>query len=117
KVSVFEGLQSSKYVSAIKAYLLFAKCPSNEYEAEKHHAHIEPFQSHELQQTSFHIIIDIEKDMVENGEFQSRHARRLIRINSPSIHTILFKRFQNPLEAAIFLLKVLRFTDTYSWAK
>ncbi|KAH9209886.1 hypothetical protein DL95DRAFT_394001, partial [Leptodontidium sp. 2 PMI_412] len=56
KVSDFKGRQSSEFVDAIKAYLLFAKRPTNEYEAVKHYTHIEPFQSPELRQTSFHII-------------------------------------------------------------
>ncbi|KAL5313250.1 hypothetical protein ACEPPN_018983 [Leptodophora sp. 'Broadleaf-Isolate-01'] len=116
KVSDFEGRQSSECVDAIKAYLLFAKRPTDEYEAEKHHAHIEPFQSPELRQTSFHIIIDIEKDMLDNGEFQSL-PHEIYRIRRNEQGALEVKPFQNPLEAANFLSKMRRFTDTYSWAK
>ncbi|KAH8587965.1 hypothetical protein B0O99DRAFT_601169 [Bisporella sp. PMI_857] len=70
RVSDFEGRRSSEYTDAIKAYLLFARRPTSEDEVKKHYPHIEPFQSPELQQTSFHIIIDVEKHMVNDGEFR-----------------------------------------------
>ncbi|KAH6714416.1 hypothetical protein BKA61DRAFT_517633 [Leptodontidium sp. MPI-SDFR-AT-0119] len=116
KVSDFEGRQFSEYVDAIKAYLLFAKRPTHEYDAKKHYAHIEPFQSPELRQTSFHIIIDIEKDMLNNGGFQSL-PHEIYRIRRSEQGDLEVKPFKNPVEAANFLSKMRRFTDTYSWAK
>lgn len=70
RVGDFEGRSSSEYDDVIKTYLLFAGRPANEDEVQRHYVHIEPFQSPELQQISFHIIIDIEKHSHVNGEFQ-----------------------------------------------
>jgi hypothetical protein len=44
RVNQFEGRDSSEYDEAIKAYLTFAKRPTSELAANKHYAHIEPFQ-------------------------------------------------------------------------
>ncbi|KAF4637757.1 hypothetical protein G7Y89_g309 [Cudoniella acicularis] len=86
KVSDFKGCGSSEYDNAIKAYLLFAGRLTNEHEMNKHYAHIEPFQSPELQQTSFHIIIDIEKYMIDDGEFRNLpHEIYRIRRNEQGI--------------------------------
>lgn len=71
KVSDFEGRSSSEYDDAIKAYLLFAGRPANKDEVQRHYAHIEPFQAPELQQISFHIIIDLEKHSLVDGEFRN----------------------------------------------
>ncbi|KAK0112473.1 hypothetical protein ONS96_001710 [Cadophora gregata f. sp. sojae] len=97
-------------------YLFFANRPTDEYEAEKHYAHIEPFQSPELRQTSFHIILDIEKDMLHDGGFKNL-PHEIYRIRRNEQDTLEVKPFHNPLEAANLISKMRRFTDTYDWAK
>ena len=69
-VNEFEGHVPSGYYDAIKAYLTFAGRSTSELEEKKHYAHIEPFQDPELRQTSFHITLDIEKDMLDDPNFQ-----------------------------------------------
>lgn len=70
RVNEFEGRDSSEYNEAIEAYIAFAGYSVNELEEGKHYAHIEPYQAPELQQRSFHIILDIEKDMLDNPNVQ-----------------------------------------------
>jgi hypothetical protein len=67
RMNQFEGRDTSGYDDAIKAYLTFAKRPTSELAANKHYAHMEPFQDPEIPQTSFHIILDMEKDMLEGS--------------------------------------------------
>jgi hypothetical protein len=48
---------------------------------EKHFAHIEPFQDPEIQQTRFHITLDMEQALAENPDFgklphEIYHVRR-----------------------------------------
>jgi len=71
RVNQFEGRDTSEYDDAIKAYLTFAKRPTSELATSKHYAHIEPFQDPEIPQTSFHIILDMEKDMREDSNLQN----------------------------------------------
>ena len=71
RVNQCEGRDTSEYDDAIKAYLTFAKRPSSELAANKHYAHIEPFQDPDIPQTSFHIILDMEKDMLEGSNLQN----------------------------------------------
>lgn len=71
RVHEFEGSGSFEYDKAIQAYLVFAGRPTSELEENKHFAHIEPFQDPELQQTSFHIVLDMEKDLLKNTDLQS----------------------------------------------
>jgi len=66
RVNEFDGPDSFKFNDAIKTYLAFAERPLEELELNIHFAHIEPFQDPELQQTSFHITLDIEKNMLHN---------------------------------------------------
>jgi len=70
RVRDFEGGNSFEYIDAIKAYLAFAKRPTSELEENKHYVHIEPFQDPELQQTTFHITLDINKDLLDQPNFQ-----------------------------------------------
>ncbi len=70
QVRDFEGRNSFKYIDAIKAYLTFAKRPTSELEENKHYVHIEPFQQPELQQTTFHITLDINKDLLDDPNIQ-----------------------------------------------
>jgi hypothetical protein len=41
------------------------------HERHAHEKHIEPFQDPEIPQTSFHIILDMEKDMLEDPNLQN----------------------------------------------
>jgi hypothetical protein len=70
KVSEFEGCTSPDFDHAIKAYLLFAGRPTDRDEMQRHYAHVEPFQAPELKQTSFHIIIDFDKDLLVDGNLR-----------------------------------------------
>ncbi|KAI9765975.1 MAG: hypothetical protein M1840_006982 [Geoglossum simile] len=67
RVSDFEGHVPSGYYDATKAYLTFAGRPTSELEEKRHYVHIEPFQDPELRQTSFHITLDMEKDMLDDA--------------------------------------------------
>jgi hypothetical protein len=71
RVNQFEGRGTSEYGDAVKAYLTFAKRPTSELATNKHYTHIEPFQDPEIPQTSFHIILDMEKDMLEDPNLQN----------------------------------------------
>jgi hypothetical protein len=62
RVNEFTGRDPSEYTDAIKAYLAFAGRSTDSMEIRKHHAHIEPFQAPEVNQISFHITMDMEKD-------------------------------------------------------
>ncbi len=70
RVNDFGGRDSSEYNEAIEAYIAFAGHYVNELEEDKHYAHIEPYQAPELQQRSFHIILDIEKDLLDSPNVQ-----------------------------------------------
>jgi hypothetical protein len=70
RVNEFEDYVPSGYYDAIRTYLTFAGCPTSKLEDKKHYAHIEPFQDPELRQTSFHITLDIEKDMLGDPNFR-----------------------------------------------
>lgn len=66
----FEGCNSFKYNKVIKVYITFAEHYINELKEDKHYAHIEPYQAPELQQCSFHIILNIEKDLLDSLNVQ-----------------------------------------------
>src|SRR5271167_1481952 len=61
------------HVDAIKAYLIWAGRSASEYdgpfEARKHFAHVEPFQQPELNQTTFHVILDMEQHSLKDPSF------------------------------------------------
>lgn len=65
-----EGHSWEEHVDAIKAYLVWAGRSASEYEGDfqkrKHFAHVEPFQAPELNQTTFHVIIDMEQESLES---------------------------------------------------
>lgn len=78
RVNEFEGEGHSweQHVDAIQAYLTWAGRPTSEYdegpyEARKHFAHVEPFQDPELQQTTFHVVLDMEQDMLNEPDFDT----------------------------------------------
>ena len=62
-VNEFTGRDPSKYTDAIKAYLAFIGRLTDNLEFRKHYAYIEPFRALEVNQISFYITIDIEKDL------------------------------------------------------
>jgi hypothetical protein len=72
RVNEFEGEGRSwqEYVDAIRAYLTWAGRSTSEYEGpyqtRKHFAHVEPFQEPEIKQTRFHVVLDMEQDMLKS---------------------------------------------------
>ena len=69
RVSEFEGCNQSDFNQAIKAYLNSVGRSMQEFDQGRHYSHIEPFQSLDIRQTSFHIILDLEKDLLDNPDF------------------------------------------------
>ena len=66
----FEGHDlNSEFGNAIKAYLAFAGRLTSEHEENKHYVHIEP--PHDIPNSSFHITLDLEKDLLRNPNFQN----------------------------------------------
>lgn len=51
-------------------YLTFAKYSTGELDENKQFVHIEPCQDPELKQTTFHITLDINKDLIDDPIFQ-----------------------------------------------
>jgi len=70
QVNNFGGHDFSEYNEAIKVYIAFAEHYINELKEDKHYAHIEPYQALKLQQRSFHIILNIEKDLLDSLNVQ-----------------------------------------------
>ena len=70
RVNEFSGRDYSEYIDAINAYLVFAGRSTDDLEFRKHYAHIEPFQSPEVNQTSFHITMDMEGDSANPPNIQ-----------------------------------------------
>ncbi|KAJ9641103.1 hypothetical protein H2199_005771 [Coniosporium tulheliwenetii] len=117
RTNEFEGRDSSEYNDPIKAYLAFAGRSTNELEENKHYAHIEPFQAPELQQTVFHITLDIEKDSLDNPNFQTL-PHEIYRVRRDIHGKFQVKRIQNPLEEKNYITRMRKFTDSlYAWAK
>lgn len=77
QVNEFEGNGRNweQHVDAIKTYLVWAGRPMSEYEGEyemrKHFAHVEPFQAPELNQTTFHVVLDIEQHLLNEPNFDT----------------------------------------------
>ena len=79
RVNEFEGEGRSweQHIDAIQAYLAWAGRPTSEYDEEpygakrKHFAHVEPFQDPELRQTTFHVVLDMEQDMLNEPDFDT----------------------------------------------
>ena len=68
-----EGHSWEQYVDAIDTYLIWAGRSTHEYkgdyETRRHFAHIEPFQAPELNQKTFHVILDIEQHSLREANF------------------------------------------------
>ena len=77
RVNEFEGDDHNweQYVDAINTYLVWAGRSMSEYEGEfetrKHFAHVEPFQAPELNQTTFHVVLDIEQHLLNEPNFDT----------------------------------------------
>ncbi|EQL34443.1 hypothetical protein BDFG_03788 [Blastomyces dermatitidis ATCC 26199] len=70
RVNEFDGRNPTEFDHAIMAYLASAGRPVDELTQRIHHSHIEPFQPPEMKQRSFHIVLDIEKDMLSDPDFE-----------------------------------------------
>lgn len=71
RVNEFDGRNPTEFDRAIMAYLASAGRPVDELTQRIHHSHIEPLQPPEMKQRSFHIVLDIEKDMLSDPEFET----------------------------------------------
>ena len=77
RVNEFEGDGRSweQHIDAIKAYLIWAGRTASEYEGghetRQHFAHVEPFQAPELNQTTFHVVLDMEQHMLNEPDFDT----------------------------------------------
>ncbi len=77
RVNEFEGDGRSweQYVDAIDTYLIWAGRPTQEYRGDyqmrRHFAHVEPFQAPEINQETFHIILDIEQRSLPEANFDN----------------------------------------------
>jgi hypothetical protein len=63
------GRDPTEYNQAIGSYLRFAGFPTEALDYKRHYAHLEPFQPLDTPQRSFHIILDLEKDSLDNPDF------------------------------------------------
>lgn len=70
RVNEFENECLSAFNAVVIAYLGFAGRATTDEELNRHYVHIEPFQDPELHQTSFHMILDIEKYAADNPDFK-----------------------------------------------
>lgn len=70
RVNEFDGRNPTEFDRAIMAYLASAGRPVDELTQKIHHSHIEPLQPPEMKQRSFHIVPDIEKDMLSDPDFE-----------------------------------------------
>ncbi len=75
RVNEFEGdgRNWEQYIDAINTYLIWAGRSIQEYEGDyqtrRHFAHVEPFQAPELNQKTFHVILDIEQHSLRYANF------------------------------------------------
>ncbi|KAE8352570.1 hypothetical protein BDV28DRAFT_134968 [Aspergillus coremiiformis] len=70
RVNEFENCAPTEFDRAIMAYLASAGRSVDELQQRIHYSHIEPLQPPELKQTSFHIVLDIEKGMLKDPDFE-----------------------------------------------
>ena len=71
RVNEFEDCNPTEFDCAIMAYLASRGRPVDELRQRIHHSHIEPLQAPELKQRSFHIVLDIEKDMLRDPDLET----------------------------------------------
>ncbi|EER45171.1 conserved hypothetical protein [Histoplasma capsulatum H143] len=70
RVNEFDGRNPTEFDRAIMAYLASAGRSVDELTQKIHHSHIEPLQPPEMKQRSFHIVLDIEKDMLSDPDLE-----------------------------------------------
>jgi len=70
RVNEFDDCNPTEFDCAIMAYLASAGRPVDELRQRIHHSHIEPLQPPEMKQRSFHIVLDIEKDMLRDPDLE-----------------------------------------------
>lgn len=69
RVAEFEKYAYSELFNAIKAYLTFAGYSLDKSDEDRYYPHIElPFPAPELRRKGFHMILDMEKDMIESPD-------------------------------------------------
>ncbi len=75
RVNDFEekGHSWDDHVDAIQAYFRWAGLPMSEFEGEhatkEYFAHVEPFQALEVRQRTFHVILDIQQQPLDEANF------------------------------------------------
>ncbi|XTI93109.1 hypothetical protein V2W45_1429075, partial [Cenococcum geophilum] len=117
RVNEFTGRDYSEYIDAIKAYLAFAGRSTDDLEFWKHHAHIEPFQAPEVNQISFHITMDMEKDTPNPPTIQEL-PHEIYRVRRNKEGKFQVKRIQNVIEENNYLTRIRKYSDVlYPWAK
>ncbi|OAX81898.1 hypothetical protein ACJ72_03766 [Emergomyces africanus] len=117
RVNEFDDRNPTEFDSAIMAYLESAGRPVDELGQRIHHSHIEPFQSPEMKQRSFHIVLDIEKAMLRDPDLETVE-HEVHRVRRAKDGTFTVNRIRNPVEEQNFVRKMRHFTDTfYPWAK
>ncbi|OJJ45672.1 hypothetical protein ASPZODRAFT_17124 [Penicilliopsis zonata CBS 506.65] len=94
-----------EFDNAIKAYLASANRPVDEAEQGIHYPHMEPFQSPDLQQKSFHIVPDIEKDMLDDADLGNTEPE-VHRVRRHKDGTLVVNRVGNPTEEKNFVEKM-----------
>ncbi|KAK2808745.1 hypothetical protein FQN50_004417 [Emmonsiellopsis sp. PD_5] len=144
RVDEFDGHSPTEFDHAIMAYLASVGRPVDELSKRIHHSHIEPFQPPELKQRSFHIVLDIEKDMLSDPDFDmvEHEVHRVRRTKNGTLYdngiiitpyllsnlrnasnqspwkTSKVERISNPDEEQSFVRQMRHFTDGfYPWAK
>lgn len=97
RVNEFDGRSSTEFDHAIMAYLKSAGRPVDEIQKRIHHSHIEPFQPPELNQKSFHIVLDIEKDMLRepNLETVEHEVHRVRRAEDGTLYDYCILTWRN----------------------
>ncbi|PGH35731.1 hypothetical protein GX50_01444 [[Emmonsia] crescens] len=117
RVDEFDDCNPTEFDSAIMAYLASAGRPANELQQRIHHSHIEPLQPPEMKQRSFHIVLDIEKDMLRDPDLE-RVEHEVHRVRRAKDGTLKVNRISNRVEEQNFVRKMRHFTDSfYLWAK
>jgi len=101
------------YLDILKAYLDFSGQPSADISRD-YGVHIEPIQSPDLNQTSCHIILDMNKHSVKTPDLQNMpHEIYRVRKKDGVFQVI---EVRNELERRNLLAKMRHYTDTlYAW--
>ncbi|KAK2778756.1 hypothetical protein FQN53_001653 [Emmonsiellopsis sp. PD_33] len=119
RVNEFDGYSSTEFDHAIMAYLASVGRPVDELTKRIHYSHVEPLQPPEMKQRSFHIVLDVEKDMLSDPDFDRvEHEVHRVRRTKNGTCTFKVERISNPDEEQSFVRRMRQFTDSfYPWAK